>query len=637
VIIGAGAIGVTLAAELHGAGESAVLIARGRQLEIGRAEGIRYVRPDSNETLAVPVFGDPAEVALTDDDVLVLATKTQDAGSAVALWAGQPVIAADESVTTAGRSLPLVTTQNGLETERIALRYFATVIGGVLGLPAHFVEPGVVVAPGSPAVGFAWLGAYPDRPLPLVDRIAEQWQRTNIDTAAVPDISRRKHAKLVVSTTFVLDALYPPSALRERAAELLRSETRAVLEAAGADVGDLRPPGRERRSFEVRPTPGYEYGGSSTWQSLARAGSLETDFINGEVVLQARLAGVQAPVNEALSARIHAVAAQVSEPRSLDDDDLRRTVPQLDGEAPAERSPAEQPAAGRSEVVIEPAELHRLLRGAHPPLVLDVRWKLGDPDGRLHYEEAHIATAVYVDLETELAGPPSPGAGRHPLPSVEELQLTARGWGLAQDQPVVVYDDVGGLSAARAWWLLRWAGVTDVRILDGALAAWAAAGLPVETGPSPVGDGDVTLSEGHLPLLDATGADELARTGVLLDARAKERYRGEVEPVDPRAGHIPGALSAPTAENLAADGTFSTTEVLRSRFRELGIDDSTEVGVYCGSGVTAAHEIAALRIAGVDAALFAGSWSAWSSDPDRPVAVGEASDPVLTGATEHAS
>jgi thiosulfate/3-mercaptopyruvate sulfurtransferase len=590
------------------------------------------VRPDSNETLAVPVVGGPAEVALTDDDVLVLATKTQDAGHAVAQWAYQPVTAADGTVTTAGRSFPLVTTQNGLEAERAALRSFATVIGGVLGLPAHFVEPGVVVAPAAPAVGFAWLGAYPDRQLPLVDRIAEHWRRTNIDTAAVADISDYKNAKLVVSTTFVLDALYPPSPLRERAAELLRSETRAVLEAAGAEVGDLRPAGREQRPFEIKPTPGHEYGGSSTWQSLARGGSLETDFINGEVVLQARLAGVHAPVNEALTERIHSVAAGDSEPRSLDDDDLRRTVPQLDDPTASRLAPD-----ARAEVLVEPAELHRLLRGAHPPLVLDVRWKLGDPDGRRHYEQAHIATAVYVDLETELAGPPSPGAGRHPLPSVGELQQAARAWGLDQDQPVVVYDDVGGLSAARAWWLLRWAGVRDVRILDGALSAWIAAGLPVESGPSPIGEGDASLSEGHMPVLEASDAAELAQTGVLLDARAAERYRGEVEPVDPRAGHIPGALSAPTAENLAEDGTFAASELLRSRFRDLGIDEGADVGVYCGSGVTAAHEIAALRIAGIDAALFAGSWSAWSSDPDRPITVGDASGPVLTGAIEHAS
>ncbi|MCL9797912.1 sulfurtransferase, partial [Frankia sp. AgKG'84/4] len=218
---------------------------------------------------------------------------------------------------------------------------------------------------------------------------------------------------------------------------------------------------------------------------------------------------------------------------------------------------------------------------------------------------------------------PGGAAGRHPLPEVADLQAAARRWGLRAGQPVVVYDDNGGLSAARAWWLLRWAGVTDVRILDGALAAWRDAGLPLETGEIIPAPGDVELSAGHLPVLDADDAAALARDGVLLDARAPERYRGEVEPIDPRAGHIPGARSASTGENLDAAGRFLSPADLRARFAALGVPAGTGgVGVYCGSGVTAAHEIAALAVAGVDAALYPGSWSAWSSDPARPVATG---------------
>jgi thiosulfate/3-mercaptopyruvate sulfurtransferase len=253
--------------------------------------------------------------------------------------------------------------------------------------------------------------------------------------------------------------------------------------------------------------------------------------------------------------------------------------------------------------------------------LLDVRWALGDPNGREHHLEGHLPGAVYVDLNTELAAPASPEAGRHPLPDVADLQAAARRWGVRADRPVVVYDATGGLAAARAWWLLRWGGHPDVRILDGGLAAWTAAGRPVESGPVVAEPGDVVLTPGHLPVLDI---DQVADTAVLLDARAGERYRGEVEPIDPRAGHIPGAVSAPTADNLGPDGRFRTLDDLRARFAALGADGTRPVGVYCGSGVTAAHEIAALAVAGVPAALYPGSWSQWSSDPDRPAATGPA-------------
>ncbi len=276
-----------------------------------------------------------------------------------------------------------------------------------------------------------------------------------------------------------------------------------------------------------------------------------------------------------------------------------------------------------SRVTTTVAELRDALASENPPLVLDVRWALGDPYGRDHYADAHIPGAVYVDLDTELAAPPTPEGGRHPLPDLAELQTAARGWGLRQGQPVVVHDDLGNTAAARAWWLLRYAGVADVTLLDGALGAWRAAALPLESGiPADPEPGDVVLHAGGLPLTDADGAAELARDGLLLDARAGERYRGEVEPVDPRAGHIPGAVSAPTGENLAADGTFLSPELLRKTVRGPGCGDASRIGVYCGSGVTAAHQIAALALAGFDATLFAGSWSAWSADPTRPAATG---------------
>ncbi|WP_344407441.1 sulfurtransferase [Dactylosporangium fulvum] len=283
-------------------------------------------------------------------------------------------------------------------------------------------------------------------------------------------------------------------------------------------------------------------------------------------------------------------------------------------------------------VLIEPGELAVALDGPHPPLVLDVRWALGDPDGRLHYRAEHIPGAVFADLDTELADRPAPGQGRHPLPEVGRLQEAARGWGLAEGQPVVVYDANGGQSAARAWWLLRWAGVADVRILDGALAGWTARGLPLATGDVRPEPGDVLLSAGPPLVLTADEAAALPGNGVLLDARAPQRYRGEVEPVDPRAGHIPGAVNAPASANLDADGRFLSPERLREHYAALGTTPGRPVGVYCGSGVTAAHDIAALAVAGIDAALYPGSWSAWSSDPERSVATGPEAAPNAEGA-----
>jgi thiosulfate/3-mercaptopyruvate sulfurtransferase len=267
--------------------------------------------------------------------------------------------------------------------------------------------------------------------------------------------------------------------------------------------------------------------------------------------------------------------------------------------------------------LISAAELHDL-RGA--VRLLDVRWRLDRPDGRPAYREGHLPGAVYVDLDAELADHARPAVeGRHPLPTAAAFQESARRWGLDDGDRVVVYDDLGGMSAARAWWMLRDAGV-EVALLDGGLAAWTAAGYPLETGEATPQPGSITVVGGRMPVLDA---DETAAfDGVLLDARAAERYRGEIEPVDPRAGHIPGAVSAPTADNLGPDGRFLTAERLRERFTGLGVDPARAVAAYCGSGVTAAHEALALTLAGFEPAIFPGSWSAWSNDLGRPVATG---------------
>jgi thiosulfate/3-mercaptopyruvate sulfurtransferase len=255
-------------------------------------------------------------------------------------------------------------------------------------------------------------------------------------------------------------------------------------------------------------------------------------------------------------------------------------------------------------------------------ILLDIRYQLGGPPGRPDYEAGHLPGAHYVDLEQELAGPPGAG-GRHPLPDLDVFTAVMRRAGVSADRDVVTYDGGLGWAAARAWWLLRWAGHDRVRVLDGGLATWTAAGLPLETAEPPAGDGSFKPAPAAIPVLTAEEAAALSRRGILLDARAAERYRGDIEPIDPVAGHIPGAVSAPTTDNTGTDGRFLAPEVLAARFAELGVTQGSEVGVYCGSGVSAAHEALALAVAGVpDVSLYVGSWSEWCGDPSRLVATG---------------
>lgn len=275
-----------------------------------------------------------------------------------------------------------------------------------------------------------------------------------------------------------------------------------------------------------------------------------------------------------------------------------------------------------AELLITPAELDALLRSDTPPRILDVRWRLDAPDGREAYRAGHIPSAVYVRLDDDLARHRDPADGRHPLPESTRLQAAARRWGVNDGDTVVVYDDWQSFAASRAWWALMDAGVADVRLLDGGLGAWRDAGLPLEIGERKVEPGTVTLGSGHLPRLDIDEAGALPGHGLLLDVRAAERYRGETEPIDPRAGHIPGAVNAPTADSVDTSGRFLDPDTLRDRFAALGAAPGTEVGVYCGSGVSAAHAAIALRLAGIEAALYPGSWSQWSNHPELPVATG---------------
>ncbi len=274
-------------------------------------------------------------------------------------------------------------------------------------------------------------------------------------------------------------------------------------------------------------------------------------------------------------------------------------------------------------VLIQALDLARLMDDADV-VVLDVQGSIGGPPGREEYAAAHLPGAQFVDLDLDLAGPPG-AAGRHPLPEMDRLEATLRRLGISDDTIVVAYDGRTSMFAARAWWLLSYAGMTGVRVLDGGLAAWQRAGLAVTTDlPPPRAPGNITLTPGALPAIDAAGAARVARSGLLLDSRAAQRFRGEVEPIDPVAGHIPGAVNAPMLDYLDDEGRFRSREELHAYFSERGAFDHDEVATSCGSGVAAAHTALALRQIGVPAAVYVGSWSEWITDPSRPVATGPA-------------
>ncbi|MGI8667642.1 MAG: sulfurtransferase [Jatrophihabitans sp.] len=266
-------------------------------------------------------------------------------------------------------------------------------------------------------------------------------------------------------------------------------------------------------------------------------------------------------------------------------------------------------------------ELSRALRSDAAPVLLDVRWQLGGPSQLPAYLAGHLPGARWCELDTDLADPAGP-RGRHPLPDPSRLQVSMRRWGLHADSDVVVYDGGSSLSASRAWWVLRWAGQRRVRVLDGGLAAWLAASLPLQAEVEAVPPGSVSVQPGSLPTLDAAAAQAWAAEGRLVDVRAPERFRGEVEPIDPVPGRIPAAINLPSTGNLVAD-RFASVPVLRQRFAAAA--DTAEgkpLGVYCGSGVTAAHTVLAMHLAGVEAVLYPGSWSEWITDPGRPVEIG---------------
>jgi len=262
-------------------------------------------------------------------------------------------------------------------------------------------------------------------------------------------------------------------------------------------------------------------------------------------------------------------------------------------------------------------------------VVVDCRFWLEDTEkGRLDYRDAHIPGAVYAHLDEDLCGPVVDGrTGRHPLPEVVEFAQKLGSWGIGPGIQVVVYDDRGGMFAARLWWMLRWLGHEAVAVLDGGYPAWVEAGNGITDaipGPEPQ-----IFVPNPQPEMLVTAADVLLDFGdpgyILFDSRAPERYRGEEEPIDPVAGHIPGALNYPWPSNLDPYGHIQLKQVLRGRFETLFGDVPAErVTFYCGSGVTAAHNVLAVAHAGLGMSrLYGGSWSEWIADPERPITTGE--------------
>ncbi len=270
------------------------------------------------------------------------------------------------------------------------------------------------------------------------------------------------------------------------------------------------------------------------------------------------------------------------------------------------------------------AQLSSLL-GEAAIMIFDCRFTLAEPAaGRRAYEKAHIPGAYFAEMDRDLSTPHIPGkTGRHPLPAKADWIAKVKSWGIHPGLQVVLYDDNGGASAARLWWMLQWIGHEKVAVLDGGWQAWTAAGMPVtDAVPAPRAPStfDYASAPSAATLISAQEVNGSAQ--LLLDARDPPRFRGEVEPIDPVAGHIPGAVCSPFGANLSAAGRFKSAEELRAKFADAA-HSNRPVVCYCGSGITACHNILAMAIAGLPLpALYAGSWSEWIVDPARPVAKG---------------
>jgi len=345
VIIGAGAVGATFAAQLHEAGREVFLVARGANLAALQSTGLRYVRPDHERVLHLPASDD---VVLRSDDVLVLAVKSQDSDAAVQRWAWRPV-EVEGRTRSAAEVLPIVLLQNGLANAQVALRRFETVLDAAVLIPSWHVTPGVVVAPSHPTVAVVYLGLVPSGTNTLASRIAYDFNAAHIATQVVPDIARWKAGKLLGNLSHNLDALFPPGPLRDIAAREIYAEAKAVYRAAGIDAADLQAENTlDLSGFVGRPIDGYERGGSSTWQSLARSAPVESDFLNGEIGLIARQHGIPAPLNIAVQRKTARISRDGLPPGSYGEGDLFHFL--REAGVSVERLP------GRASVPLYPSE-----------------------------------------------------------------------------------------------------------------------------------------------------------------------------------------------------------------------------------------------------------------------------------------
>lgn len=289
-------------------------------------------------------------------------------------------------------------------------------------------------------------------------------------------------------------------------------------------------------------------------------------------------------------------------------------------------APIHDPAA--RALVVSVDELAAELASGQRVRLLDVRWRLNQPEGRPEYLAGHLPGAVYVDLERELSRVGRPEEGRHPLPDVVDLQAAVRRWGVGADERVVVYDDNDGVAAARAWWLLHRHGL-DVRVLDGGFRGWLAAGGRLERSDRGLRPGEAQLREPAQPVATIDDAATAPRDGVLIDVRAPQHYRGQVAGADPVAGHIPGAINIPTVSHIAPGGLLRSPAEIRETLARHAVPADADIVLYCSSGIPSAHSALALALAGVPARIFPGSWSQWSRSPGRAVAVGPHPDAAI--------
>lgn len=275
------------------------------------------------------------------------------------------------------------------------------------------------------------------------------------------------------------------------------------------------------------------------------------------------------------------------------------------------------------------ALVDEIAAGTPPVRLLDVRWRLNEPEGRPAYLDSHLPGAVYVDLEHDLARVGEPERGRYPLPDADDFAAAVRRWGIRAGDAVVVYDDNDGVAAARAWWLLRAHGIA-ARILDGGFRAWLRAGQSLARGDQISRAGDVPLGEGALPVASIDEAAIAPREGVLVDVRAPQHYRGLAGGADPGAGHIPGAINVPTVLHIAPDGRLHDGERIAATLAAAGVVPGIPVVLYCNNAVASAHSALAFALAGIDTRIYVGGWSQWSRTPGRAIATGGTPADVIT-------